>query len=56
MELLRDFIAEQNRLNRTRGLPKDHPDGKMEPCDIVMSVAERKFWEREEKNYGNKNK
>lgn len=46
-----DFVAEQNRLIRTRGLPKNHPKGNLEPFDIPMSSEERKFWEREEESY-----
>ena len=43
-----DFVAEQNRLMRTRGLPKSHPKGKLEPCDMPMTSEERRYWEGEE--------
>lgn len=46
-----DFVAEQNRLIRTKGLPKNHPEGNLEPFDIPMSSAERDFWEKEDERY-----
>ncbi len=46
-----EFITEQNRLERTRGLPSDHPDGAVMPWDVPMSSEERSFFEREEKEY-----
>jgi len=47
-EKLKDFVAEQNRFIRTGGLPKNHPNGKLEPFDIPMSVEEKNYWEKEE--------
>lgn len=35
-----DFVAEQNRLNRTRGLKRTDPGGDIEPCDYPLSAAE----------------
>jgi len=46
-----DFITEQNRLIRTGGLPKDHPDGKLEPCDVMLSSEEKRYWEGQEQLY-----
>ena len=43
-----DFVAEQNRLMRTRGLPKTHPKGKLEPCDMPLTSEERRYWEEQE--------
>lgn len=50
-ERIVDFIAEQNRFMRTGGLPADHPKGEIEPGDYPLTPAERRFWEREEKEY-----
>lgn len=50
-ERIVDFIAEHNRLIRTGGLPKDHPNGGIEPGDYPLSPAEKRFWEREERLY-----
>ena len=46
-----DFIAEHNRYIRTGGLAADHPDGIIEPGDYPLSMAEKRFWEREERLY-----
>lgn len=48
-----DFISEQNRVLRTRGLSKNHPKGKLEPFDIPMSSIEKEFWRAEEQKYVN---
>lgn len=45
------FVAEQNRFMRTGGLPEDHPRGELQPGDVPLSPAERRFWEREERLY-----
>lgn len=45
------FVAEQNRYMRTGGLPANHPNGKLEPGDVPLSPAEKRFWEREERQY-----
>lgn len=50
-ERIVDFIAEQNRLHRTRGLPADHPNGRIEPVDYPLSLRERKFFEEEGRLY-----
>lgn len=42
-----DFIAEQNRLDRTRGLKRTDPGGEVEPQDYPLSKLEREFFERE---------
>jgi len=47
-ESIIDFVAEQNRLMRTKGLPKTHPKGKLEPCDMPMTPEEKRYWEEEE--------
>ena len=43
-----DFVAEQNRLIRTRGLPKDHPEGALEPMDVPLSAEEAEFFDDED--------
>lgn len=45
------FVAEQNRFMRTGGLPADHPDGELQPGDVPLSPAERRFFEMEERRY-----
>ena len=50
-ERMVDHIAEYNRYIRTGGLPADHPDGIVEPGDYPLSMAEKRFWEREERLY-----
>ena len=46
-----EFITEQNRLERTKGLPEDHPDGGIMPWDVPMSPEEVVYWKEEEKEY-----
>ncbi|RLE69285.1 MAG: hypothetical protein DRJ45_06850 [Thermoprotei archaeon] len=46
-----EFITEQNRLERTNGLPEDHPDGRVMPWDVPMSSEEIAFWKKEEEEY-----
>ena len=50
-ERIVDFVAEQNRIHRTGGLPADHPNGKIEPGDYPLSSREKKYFEREEHLY-----
>lgn len=40
---LTEFIAEQNRLNRTKGLRRDEPGGEIEPQDYPMHPDERAY-------------
>ena len=40
-----DFVAEQNRLNRTRGLKRTDPGGEIEPCDYPLSSIERRWFD-----------
>jgi len=40
-----DFVAEQNRLNRTRGLKRTDPGGEIEPKDYPLSPAEKRWFE-----------
>lgn len=42
-----DFIAEQNRLERTGGLSADDPKGAFEPMDYPLSPRERDFFKRQ---------
>ncbi len=46
-----EFITEQNRLDRTGGLPITHSNGEVMPCDTPMSSEEVAYWEQEEKKY-----
>jgi hypothetical protein len=41
------FVAEQNRLERTGGLPADHPNGAVAPCDVPFTPRERDFFRRQ---------
>lgn len=41
------FVAEQNRLERTGGLPVDHPQGALEPYDVPLTPRERDFFKRQ---------
>jgi len=41
------FVAEQNRLERTGGLPADHPDGELAPYDVPLMPRERDFFKRQ---------
>lgn len=50
-ERIVDFVAEQNRLMRTGGLPKNHPAGGLEPSDYPLSASEKRYWNEEEKLY-----
>jgi len=40
------FVAEQNRLERTGGLPSNHPNGGIEPYDVPLTPRERDFFKR----------
>lgn len=40
-----DFVAEQNRLNRTRGLERTDPGGEIEPSDYPLSASERRWFD-----------
>lgn len=41
-----DFVAEQNRLNRTRGLKRTDPGGELEPGDCPLSASERRWFDK----------
>lgn len=38
-----EFVAEQNRLNRTKGLRRDDPGGEITPQDYPLSPEERDY-------------
>jgi len=38
-----DFVAEQNRLNRTRGLKRTDPGGEIVPSDYPLSPSEKRW-------------